>query len=68
MNVTIKTIQRVKDAIRDSGNPVSINHIATKEKIHPYSVKSAIQELIKHDEVKRVDNSTGINLFITNEN
>lgn len=68
MNITIKTIQKVKDAIVENGNPVSINHIATREKIHPSRVKTAIGELMRYNEVKCITNSTGISLYTKNEN
>lgn len=67
MNITIKTLDRVRDIIYRSKFAVSLNYIAQECNIHPYRVKYALDILTQSKDIKPIKNSTKIDLYTKNE-
>ena len=67
LNITLKTIDKVRQAIINSGEPVSMGHIAITNGLHWHRVKRALEELKKNGEVKEIKNSTNVPLYEKND-
>ena len=62
-NVTISTIYRVKDYIKSSKTPVSVHNIASNNGMHYSRAKKACVVLTDLEQVKLIENSTGVMLY-----
>ena len=68
INITLKTIQKVKTAVLTAEKPISLNFIATDNNLHPYRAKKAIELLLEDKQIKCIENSTGVTLYFGKRN
>ena len=62
-NITISTMNRVKAYIKASKNPVSVHNIASNNGMHYSRAKKACVVLTDLEQVKPIENSTGVVLY-----
>lgn len=62
-NITLKTLKRIQEILKNSEIPLSAGYIAKKHKIHPNRTLSALHELINQGVIRKIPNSTGVALY-----